>query len=115
MKICYLMVLVISSLLVMATGGRCQGPQENRLPAVAGTFYPSDRKELTKALSELFSHAVHRKNLTNVVAIIAPHAGYDYSGVVAASSFSQVDPSRKYDNIFILGPSHYVGFDGASV
>jgi MEMO1 family protein len=53
--------------------------------------------------------------MSGVVAIICPHAGYVYSGEVAASSYSQIDPTKEYDNIFVLGPSHHVGFDGASI
>ncbi|HTP13231.1 MAG TPA: AmmeMemoRadiSam system protein B, partial [Bacteroidota bacterium] len=59
--------------------------------------------------------AAPSRKLNDVVAIIAPHAGYVYSGATAASSYNQIDASRSYENIFILGPSHYVGFEGASV
>ncbi len=93
-------------------------PQEqgvDRLPAVAGSFYPGGKAELTKTLKELFSGAAPSRKLKDVVAIIAPHAGYVYSGGTAASSYNQIDPSRSYESIFILGPSHYVGFEGASV
>ena len=66
-------------------------------------------------LDELFSKAVAHKDLPNVVAIIVPHAGYVYSGEVAASGFNQIDPDKRYDNVFVLGPSHHVGFEGAAV
>lgn len=66
-------------------------------------------------VEDLFTKAVPSQGIPNVVAVIAPHAGYAYSGVVAASAFNQIDTSKNYDNIFILGPSHHVGFEGASV
>ncbi|HMK38956.1 MAG TPA: AmmeMemoRadiSam system protein B, partial [Bacteroidota bacterium] len=44
-----------------------------------------------------------------------PHAGYVYSGVVAASGYNTIDRRKEYDNIFIIGPSHTVAFEGASV
>jgi len=66
-------------------------------------------------LRNLFSHAAPSRHIPDVVAIIAPHAGYPFSGRVAASSFNQIDPGKQYENIFLLGPSHYVGFEGASV
>ncbi len=66
-------------------------------------------------LKQLFAQAVPSKGIANVAAIIVPHAGYPFSGVVAASGFNQIDPNKEYDNIFVLGPSHYVGFDGAAV
>jgi hypothetical protein len=49
---------------------------EDRQPAVAGQFYPGTPAELKRMLDELFSKAVARKNLPNVIAIIVPHAGY---------------------------------------
>jgi AmmeMemoRadiSam system protein B/AmmeMemoRadiSam system protein A len=87
----------------------------DRQPAVAGQFYPAEREQLQAMLRQLFSKAVPTKHLKNVIAIISPHAGYPYSGEVAASSFSQIDPEKEYDNIFILGPSHHIGFEGASL
>ena len=87
----------------------------DRQPAVAGQFYPGDKAELNQMLTSLFAHAVPRVQGRNVLAIVTPHAGYVFSGGVAASSFNQIDPTKEYENIFILGPSHYVGFDGASV
>ena len=88
---------------------------QDRQPAVAGPFYPGSATELRSMLKELFAQAAPSKNLSNVVALISPHAGYVFSGGVAASAFNQIDPSKRYDNIFILGPSHHVGFEGASI
>jgi len=92
-----------------------QNQVPDRQPAVADQFYPGDRAELEKMLTSLFSKAVPRVGGRNVLAIITPHAGYVFSGGVAASSFNQIDPNKAYENIFILGPSHHVGFEGASV
>ena len=92
-----------------------QNIQIDRIPAVAGQFYPDNPDELREMLRGMFSKAVQSKGLKNVVAIIAPHAGYVYSGVVAASAYNQIDLSKEYENIFILGPSHHVGFEGAAV
>ncbi len=87
----------------------------DRQPVVAGQFYPDDRAELDHLLKSLFAKATPREKGRNVLAVVAPHAGYVFSGGVAASGFNQIDPTREYENIFILGPSHYVGFEGASV
>jgi AmmeMemoRadiSam system protein B/AmmeMemoRadiSam system protein A len=92
-----------------------QNGQLNRQPAVAGQFYPSQKNELTLELKKLFSKAIPPKRIKDVVAIVCPHAGYVFSGEVAASSFNQIGPGKKYQSIFILGPSHYVPFEGASV
>lgn len=95
--------------------GRQQAQAVDRQPAVAGQFYPGNASELRSTLKDLFSHAVPPKGIENVVAIISPHAGYVFSGSVAASSFNQIDPKRRYENVFVLGPSHRVGFEGASI
>ncbi len=87
----------------------------DRQPAVAGTFYPGDKNELRQTLQEMFARAVPPKNLSGVAAVIVPHAGYVFSGVVAASGYDQIDPDKSYHDIFVIGPSHYVGFEGASV
>ena len=76
---------------------------------------PLNHDELNAALKQLFQNAVPSKNIQNVIAIISPHAGYVFSGEVAASAFKQIDPAKEYENIFILGSSHYIAFEGASV
>lgn len=87
---------------------------EDRKPAVAGQFYPGDPDQLDEQLAGLFRDAVPPR-LENVVAILSPHAGYVFSGEVAASAFNQVNTEKKYDNIFIIASSHHVAFDGASI
>lgn len=88
--------------------------QADRPAAVAGSFYPADPDELKNMLAGLFKNA-KPATVKNVQAIICPHAGYVFSGIVAASSFNQVDPQKKFDNIFVIGSSHRVSFMGASV
>jgi hypothetical protein len=66
-------------------------------------------------MKALFAKAVPRKHPAEVLAVIAPHAGYVYSGEVAASAYNQIDPSKKYETIFVIGPSHHMAFEGASI
>ncbi len=87
---------------------------KNRLPFVAGQFYQSNPVELKIELEGLFERAVPCK-MKNVIAVITPHAGYMFSGTVAASAFNQIDPEKKYKNIFILASSHRFHFNGASI
>jgi MEMO1 family protein len=94
---------------------RAQNSPVDRLPAVAGQFYPSDKSELNASIARLFSTAAFSKNPQNVVAVIAPHAGYVFSGEVAASSYNQINAIKEYENIFVIGSSHYVAFEGASI
>lgn len=88
---------------------------KNRKPAVAGTFYPANQKELELNLERLFSTGTPSLKLDNIVAIITPHAGYVYSGSVAASGFNQLPPEAGYKNVFIIGSSHHSNFDGAAL
>ncbi|HTX87751.1 MAG TPA: AmmeMemoRadiSam system protein B [Bacteroidales bacterium] len=89
-------------------------PRVDRKPAAAGGFYPADSAELKATLKDLFAKA-KPASVKNVVAVICPHAGYQFSGVVAASSINQVDPNKQFDNVFVIGSSHHVYFMGASV
>jgi MEMO1 family protein len=87
----------------------------NRKPAYAGTFYPGNRDVLIQQVRQLFSVAAPNKTSGKVVAVVAPHAGYFYSGKVAASAFNQLTPGIHYDNVFILASSHHASFDGAAI
>ncbi len=85
-----------------------------RPPAVAGTFYPADPSRL-KALVEAF---LEREAPCPIVpkAIIVPHAGYVYSGPVAASAYACLAPARgRIRRVVLLGPAHRVAFAGLAV
>ena len=86
----------------------------NREPAVAGQFYPASAEKLQRDVETYFSEAVPQK-YTNVRALISPHAGYVFSGGVAASAFNQLDENADYERIFLLASSHHYHFNGASV
>jgi len=85
-----------------------------RTPAVAGSFYPAAPDQLRRELEQLFARA-RSKECKNVRAVISPHAGYVFSGTVAASAFNQIDGGKKYERIFIIGSSHQVALKGAAV
>ena len=83
--------------------------------AVGGSFYPANKEELSKLLSSYYTPYIDKQTYDKVNAVIVPHAGYVFSGGVAASAFAQIDPDAEYDNIFLIGSSHQVYIDGASV
>ena len=89
-------------------------PKEDRKPAAAGRFYPASAGEINSMLKDFFSDAKPR-SLDRVVAIISPHAGYVFSGFVAANAFNQIDPEKQYEHVFVLASSHQVAFMGASI
>jgi AmmeMemoRadiSam system protein B len=85
-----------------------------RNPAVAGMFYPADRRELHRMVAALLETA--RAGGEAPKALIAPHAGYVYSGPVAASIYARLRPVRdSIERVVLLGPSHRVGFRGLAV
>jgi AmmeMemoRadiSam system protein B len=85
-------------------------------PAVAGTWYPRNREELADTVDGLLTAAGARSLAprTPVTALIAPHAGFAYSGAVAASTFLRIS-ERSFDRVVLLGPSHYFAFRGAAI
>jgi len=85
--------------------------QKIRQPAVAGQFYPADKQEL-KAMIDEFLGAATSSNATGTAqVIIVPHAGYVYSGQVAAFGFKQLQESG-FKRAIIIGRSHQQYFNG---
>jgi MEMO1 family protein len=83
-----------------------------RPPAVAGQFYPADPDELRSEVNDFLAAA---KTATDKIpkAIIAPHAGYPYSGPIAASAYACLARGRgRLKRVVLLGPSHFVAFHG---
>ena len=87
--------------------------QGTRLPAVAGSFYPADPAELTRMIDGFLAAAKVRQ-VKEPVALIVPHAGYIYSGGVAAHSYA-VLKGRKILRVVLIAPSHYEAFPFAAV
>ena len=100
-----------------------QTPAPTVRPATqAGRFYESTPRVLSHEVDSLLAR--HAKGTAgydtvatyeNVAALIVPHAGYYFSGNVAASAYARLDPERQYKRVFLLGPSHHEWLDGASV
>lgn len=88
----------------------------NRKAAVAGRFYEGDKPGLQTEILKLYSLA--KKAIRpgkSPLALIVPHAGYIFSGKVAASGFNQLPEQAGYKRIFILASSHQIHFSGASI
>lgn len=83
-------------------------------PSVAGTFYPADRNKLSELISHFLAKAKKTSQQGRLIALISPHAGYIYSGQVAAYGYKEIK-DKDIKNIILIGPSHHVGFTGASV
>lgn len=87
-----------------------------RAPAVAGFFYPNNPKELEAVIDGYLSQAKVQKQKIFPKAIIVPHAGYIYSGPIAASAYILLKNIRdKIRRVILLGPSHHVAFHGLAL
>lgn len=83
-----------------------------RACAVAGTFYSDNKIELSTQIKSLLQTATKFEE-QNIQAIIVPHAGYVFSAQTAATAYATLN--KKYKNIFVIGSSHHVSFDDASI
>lgn len=85
-----------------------------RKAAAAGTFYPANAVELTKTIASLFAEVEKVPLIGRPMALIAPHAGYVYSGKTAAKAYKLLE-GEEFETVVIVSPSHTVFFKGASV
>lgn len=109
-----LLSLLLCSLILAATA--IAAPAERTRPAaVAGSWYPGDPAQLRAYLDDLLQgDAPERKDSGPVRALISPHAGYMYSGAVAAAGYRLVR-GQAFKRVLLLGPSHHGGFHGLSI
>ena len=107
--------IVLAILLMMNS---CNG--QTREPVVrpatqANRFYEGNAQRLSQEVDSFLTLHQGRSGSQQVAALIVPHAGYYYSGNVAASGYMTLDPKKQYKRIFLLGPSHHEWLNGASV
>jgi len=88
---------------------------EIREPAVAGKFYEKDPGLLRNEVQELFDGQESANSYADVRALILPHAGYVFSGQVAASALMKIDPEKHFKTIFLIASSHHFLFGNVSV
>ncbi len=88
--------------------------QKVRPPAVAGQFYPADPKVLARTVDEFLARAAVEQTGGPLLALIAPHAGYEFSGQVAAYSYSLLK-GRKIARVVVIAPCHVDAFPYSSV
>lgn len=87
----------------------------HREPVAAGRFYSDNKNELKADLERLFLDCQPSLNLHKIRALIAPHAGYVFSGEVAASAYNQVSENVEYKRVFVIASSHCMRGFGASI
>jgi MEMO1 family protein len=92
---------------------RTEGPAI-RPPAVAGLFYPAEPARLRAEVLQLLAQAALAPAGLRAKALIAPHAGYAYSGAAAAAAFAALgaEVAEAVRRVVLIGPSHHVAFRG---
>jgi hypothetical protein len=98
----------------ISKGGKEMGMKEIREPAVAGAFYPDKPEILSRDVKKYLENSKKEKIEGDIVALISPHAGYMYSGQVAAYAYKLIE-GKSFDTVVVVGPSHRVLFKGASL
>jgi AmmeMemoRadiSam system protein B/AmmeMemoRadiSam system protein A len=93
---------------------RAADPVKVREAGVAGAFYPADPKELAAMIDGMLAKATPPPIKDPILAAVAPHAGYQYSGPVAAYTYAALK-GRKFSRVVVIAPSHYEAFDFTSV
>lgn len=88
--------------------------QKIRGAAVAGSFYPADAAALTAMMDSMLAKATVPALDGPIVAVVSPHAGYPYSGPVAAYTYAALK-GHKWDRVVVIAPSHYEAFGFSSV
>ena len=84
-------------------------------PNVAGSFYPADPTQLSQQIESYLEKAgPQAASADNIRALICPHAGYEYSGPVAAYGYRAIQ-GKSYDTVVIIAPSHHLDFDGVAI
>ena len=85
-----------------------------RPPAVAGSFYPAEPKQLAQKINKYLAAAKVNVTAEKIRAIMVPHAGYDFSGPVAAYAYAAI-VGRKFRTVVLIGSSHTSYFDGSVI
>ena len=110
-----LVICAVSVALLLGDGKLADEKSTVRQTAVAGQFYPAQADELRRMLDDFLSQAtVPTIPPGEIVALIAPHAGYIYSGKVAAHSYALLK-GRKIERVVVIAPSHFEAFPFASI
>ena len=121
MQRCYYYFLLITILICLGSPSLAQtskgkeiGMKEIREPAVAGMFYPDKPDILSRDIKQYLENAKKEKIEGEIVALLSPHAGYMYSGQVAACAYKLIE-GKDLDSVVMIAPSHQALFKGASL
>jgi MEMO1 family protein len=112
--IIFLLLTGERTLAQVSRGGKEMGMKEIREPALAGSWYPGNPEVLSRDVKRYLENAKKEKVEGQIVALVTPHAGYMYSGQVAAYAYKLVE-GMGFESVIVVGPSHRFAFKGASL
>jgi len=107
-------VCLWAMLIAASVCGGTTSQRQVRPPAVAGAFYPAEPSKLQAMVDTFLSGAEAVTTTARLRALIAPHAGYVYSGPVAGKAYAAVKPGA-YHRVIVLAPSHFADFNGVAI
>ena len=107
--------IIIAAMMMNTCNGNVAKEPAVRPATQADRFYTGDARELGREVDSLLARHAGDKQYADLAAVIAPHAGYYFSGNVAAAAYMSIPAGKEYKRIFLLGPSHHEWLDGASV
>jgi AmmeMemoRadiSam system protein B/AmmeMemoRadiSam system protein A len=109
-----LLVTVLAGMVLSSCRGQAVGKGKVKLPSRAGQFYPESREELRETIGNFLNDAQVVPVGGDVAGIWVPHAGYEFSGQVAANAF-RIVRDKAVETVIVVAPSHYVALAGGSV
>ena len=114
LRFAIVLLLVSSVMLTCPHRIGAAGGQKIRPAGVAGSFYPADPQELSRMVDGFLAQAKAPELPGPLIALVSPHAGYPYSGPVAAYSYALLR-GRKFARVVVIAPSHFEAFAFSSV
>jgi len=106
-------IFLVAAVLPLISIGGCEARSVQK-PVVAGSFYPADGAKLRKMVQKYLAEAGAPRIEREILGLIAPHAGYIYSGPVAGHAYKELR-GRKYELVVVIAPSHTASINVASV
>jgi hypothetical protein len=110
----YVLSALLAVLILAGAASLLASKEQSREPAVAGAFYAADPESLKRSVVEYLAAAGARPVEGKLIALVAPHAGYMYSGPVAAHAYRHIT-DRPVDTVILIGASHTAAYPGAAV
>ncbi len=107
-------IIIVGVAMVFSINHTPEGEDKIRRSAVAGAFYPADAGQLSSMIGDYMEQVQFAPVAGRLIGLVAPHAGYIYSGHVAAYAYRQLGP-QSVERVVVISPSHIIAFDGAAV